>query len=186
MLELRRRRPVPAFNLVDQHGNTITQRQMQGKWTILFFGYTHCPDYCPTTLSALKGSIRRLQQDNSNLTGHIRVIFISVDPFRDTPVVLKDYLSYFSPQFIGASGPPPELKRFTKLLGITYDYADTETGEPFADTTHRPPGDYVVNHSADFYVFDDHARLLIWVKPPHTIHRVVSILKSALKHYGGW
>lgn len=186
MLELRRRRPVPAFNLVDQHGNPFTQEQMQGKWTILFFGYTHCPDYCPTTLAALRGALRRLQRENPKLGGSIQVVFISVDPFRDTPAVLADYVSYFSPQFIGATGATAELKRFTTLLGISYDYADGVTGSPVADTTHRPPGDYVVDHSADFYVFDDHARLLVWVEPPHTTHRVTSMLKSIMKHYGGW
>jgi protein SCO1/2 len=181
MLELRRFMPVPSFNLVDQHNQAITPDRMQGKWTIIFFGYTHCPDYCPTTLSALSGALRRLRTDNPKLDGRIQVIFVSLDPFRDTSAVLTDYLAYFDPSFIGATGAPSDLKRFTTLLGVNYDYEDAVSGTPAGGTKIRPAGDYVVDHSADFYVFDDHARLLTWVEPPHTVTRVTSILKSILQ-----
>jgi protein SCO1/2 len=182
LLDLRRNRPVPAFNLIDQHGKPITQQEMQGKWTIMFFGYTHCPDYCPTTLMTLKVALRRLRQEDPNLGDRIQVIFVSVDPFRDTPAVLADYVSYFDPRFIGASGSPQELKHFTELLGVTYDYENAVSGASLDDTARRPPGDYVVDHSADIYIFDDHTRLLTWVAPPQTTTAIMSILKGLIRH----
>ena len=186
MREMRRWRPMPKFKLMDQHGEPITQEQMRGKWTILFFGYTHCPDYCPTTLMALKIATQRLIAENPKLGDRLQVILVSLDPFRDTPAVLTDYLAYFNPQFIGASGAPGELKRFSRLLGGRYDYTDIDSGAPLGDTDSRPPGEYAVSHNADFYVFDDRTRLVNWVEPPHTTQRVTAALEGILKQYGGW
>lgn len=186
MLELRRRRPVPSFTLTDQHGRPLTEAMMQGKWTVLFFGYTHCPDYCPTTLAAIRSALHRLKREDPGLGDRVQVLFISLDPFRDTPSVLNKYVAYFGPLFTGATGSAKELQRFTRLMGINYDYTDTATGASFGDILHAPPGDYAVDHTADFYVFDDHARLLQWVEPPHTPRRVEKTLKHILQQYGGW
>jgi len=184
MLGMRQGLPVPAFNLVDHHGKAFTQAQLQGKWTVLFFGYTHCPDLCPTTLMTLNRAYRRLQRDDPELAGRLQVLFVSVDPFRDTPAILADYVSYFNPQFIGASGPPEELNRFATLLGMNYEYADAATGNPIGDTKHQPPQNYAVDHSANFYIFDDRARLATWVSPPHTADRIVSVLERLMKGAG--
>lgn len=186
MLELRRRRPVPEFTLTDQHGRPLTQAVMQGKWTLLFFGYTHCPDYCPTTLAALRSTLHRLLGENPGLNGRIQVLFVSLDPFRDTPRILDGYVAYFGAGFTGATGRPQELQRLTRLMGVNYDYTDTATGASFGDVLHAPPGDYAVDHSADLYVFDDHARLLEWIEPPHTTRRLAAALRRILHRYGGW
>jgi len=186
MLELRRRRPVPDFRLTDQHGRTVTQAVMQGKWTVLFFGYTHCPDYCPTTLAALRSALHRLEHEDPQLADRIQVIFVSLDPFRDTPALLNDYIAYFDPHFIAATGSPAELQRLSRLMGIHYDYIDTATGASTGDILHAPRGDYAVDHTGDFYVFDAHARLLEWMAPPHTARRITTTLKRILHQYGGW
>ena len=178
--------PVPSFNLVDQHNATMTPARMQGKWTLLFFGYTHCPDYCPTTLSALNAALRRLRTDNPKLDGRIQVLFVSLDPFRDTPAVLADYVAFFNPGFIGATGKAAELKRFTTLLGVNYGYQNAVTGMPAGGIKHRPEGDYALDHSANFFVFDDHARLVTWVEPPHTVTRVTEQLRIILQRNDGW
>ena len=186
MLELRRLRPVPDFRLTDQHGRPVTQAVMRGKGTVLFFGYTHCPDYCPATLAALRSALHGLEREDPQLGSRIQVIFISVDPFRDTPALLNAYIAYFDPQFTAATGSPGELQRLTRLMGINYDYIDTATGASSGNVLHAPQGDYAVDHTADFYVFDDHARLLEWMKPPHTARRVTATLKRILQQYGGW
>ena len=136
-------------------------------------------------MMALRSAFRSLRHENPELDNRLQVIFISEDPFRDTPNVLADYVSFFDPQFIGASGSPAELYRLTTILGIPYEYGYASGGSSLSDTAHRPQGDYVVNHSADFYIFDDRARLVTWVEPPHTTSRIVSLLRSIAKLHGG-
>lgn len=171
MLDIHRGMPVASFKLVDHHNHALDQSRLQGKWTILFFGYTHCPDFCPTTLSAINVAYRRLQRETPDAAKHLQVIFISVDPARDTPEVLADYITFFNPDFTAATGGADDLRRFTKFLDVTYNYADPETGNPLPDEP-KPAGDYLVNHTANFYVIDDHGRLATWVAPPHTATRV--------------
>ncbi|MGH6664806.1 MAG: SCO family protein, partial [Pseudolabrys sp.] len=88
------------FKLIDQNGNTITDQDMKGRPYLVFFGYTHCPDICPTTLFELSEVLRALGKD-ADKTG---ALFISIDPERDTPAAMKDYLSSFDPHLMGATG----------------------------------------------------------------------------------
>lgn len=96
------------FNLVDQDGHPVDQTMLDGKWSLVFFGFTWCPDYCPTTLAALKATQERLGDRADNL----QIVFISVDPERDSPSVLKDYLSSdgFPEGVIGLTGTPAQIR----------------------------------------------------------------------------
>jgi protein SCO1/2 len=174
---------LPTFSLVDQHGVGFTRTQLLGKWTIMFFGYTHCPDFCPTTLSALNSAIHRLEREDTHLAANTQVVFVSVDPFRDSPPVLADFINHFNPNFIGATGPPAQLHLLTDALGASYDYADPVSGDPIGDTMQQPQQKYTVDHGSGFYIFDDHARTVAWVLPPHTTDRIVSVYKTIRKHY---
>jgi protein SCO1/2 len=165
----------PAFTLVDHHGKAFSRAQLLGKWTIMFFGYTHCPDFCPTTLAALNNTYHRLEREKPKLASTTQVVFVSLDPFRDTPPVLADYIAHFNAHFIGVTGTPAQLHRLTQPLGASYDYTDPISGGPLGDTTQRPRHDYAVDHGAGFYVFDDRARITAWVLPPHTADRIVSV-----------
>ena len=173
----------PAFTLVNQDDKPFTQAQLLGKWTILFFGYTHCPDFCPTTLTALNIAYHHLERDDPKLVANTQVVFVSVDPFRDSPPVLADFVKHFNPRFIGTTGPPAQLHRLIQPLGASYDYADPVTGDPLGDTTQQPKQEYTVNHSSGFYVFDDRARVVAWVLPPHTADRIVSVYKFIRRRY---
>jgi protein SCO1/2 len=173
----------PTFRLVDQHQQRFTQAQLLGKWTIMFFGYTHCPDFCPTTLSALNSAIHRLEREDTHLAANTQVVFVSVDPFRDSPPVLADFINHFNPNFIGATGPPAQLHLLTDALGASYDYADPVSGDPIGDTMQQPQQKYTVDHGSGFYIFDDHALTVAWVLPPHTTDRIVSVYKTIRKHY---
>ena len=170
-------RPVPRFSLEDQYGKPYTQDHMRGKWSMLYFGYTHCADFCPTTLMALRNAYQRMIQEHPNLESRLQIIFVSVDPFRDTPEVLSDYVSYFNPKFVAATGDPAELYRLTMLLGTDYSYVDSATGRELHDTQHQPARDYLVTHGAGVYVFDDRARLVTWAEPPHVPARIVSMME---------
>ena len=175
--------PVADFNLTDQQGKAFTQARLHGKWTIMFFGYTHCPDFCPTTLAGLNSAYHRLEQQAPKLAASTQVVFVSVDPFRDTPPLLKDFVTHFNKDFIGATGSPPQLHRLTDPLGASYDYSDPSNHAIFPDSTRPELEEYVVDHSSGLYIFDDKARAAAWVLPPHTAKRIVSVYEHIRRTY---
>ena len=139
--------PPLAFELHDGSGRPRSASDFAGQVTLVYFGYTHCPDICPTTLARLAGVVRRL-----GTTGEgIRILFVSVDPARDTPPVLQAYARAFGPQVVALSGTQAQLTRLAKRYRISYGL-----GEPGAD------GQYEVSHSSGIFIFDrdGEARLL--------------------------
>ena len=131
--------PPLEFSLTDENGEHVQALHYQGKATLLFFGYTSCPDICPTTLARYAGLLRQLSASEQS---DIQVLFVSVDPKRDTPERLKAYASAFGPQFVGLTGTQDELRALNKRYRVTYGY-----GEP--DAT----GFYEVSHSAAMFGF---------------------------------
>ena len=125
------------FQLTDQSGKPITEQAFRGKPTALFFGFTHCPEVCPTTLFELDGWLAKVDPDKSKLQAY----FVSVDPERDTPEVLADYLGYFDPRIVGVTGEPGEVAR---ILG---DFR--AKAERIEDLN----GDYTMNHTAGVFLF---------------------------------
>jgi len=140
--------PDLAFSLTDQDNNNVTEKNYQGKINILFFGYTNCPDVCPYTLGKLAAVLHQLPATKQQ---QVNVLFVSVDPSRDTPTIRKQYCAAFSPEFYGLSGTQAQLKKLNRRYRVTFGY-----GKP--DAT----GNYVVYHSSAMYIFDrkNHARLL--------------------------
>ncbi|MGA9853011.1 MAG: SCO family protein [Gammaproteobacteria bacterium] len=139
--------PPLQFTLVRDDGQTVNQRTYLGKLVLLYFGYTHCPDVCPTTLADLATALRQL----GSQADQVRVLFVSVDPARDTSAVLRSYVQAFGPQIIGLSGNQSELLALTKRYRVAYG-----RGKPDAE------GNYTVYHSSAIFIFDKRgqARLL--------------------------
>lgn len=150
---------VPAFELVDDHARPFTADDLRGRWTLLFFGYTHCPDVCPTTLKVLT----RVQASLQDLPAsqRPRVVFVSVDPARDTPAVLAQYVAYFGSDIIGVTGEEARLQALTRPLGIAYQ-------------REGPPGakDYSMAHSSSILYLDPLGRVRALASPPHTVDSV--------------
>ncbi|AUB78788.1 hypothetical protein BBH56_06520 [Spiribacter roseus] len=147
-------RDLPAVTLTDHDGGDWTASDFEGRWQYLFFGFTHCPDVCPMTLATLAGALERLEQaDVERLPG---VVFVSVDPQRDTPAAMETYVEHFSDDFIGVTGQRDAIDRLTSALGISY-------------TLHEPDseGDYAVDHSAAILLIDPQGRLRALWQPPH-------------------
>lgn len=142
------------FSLKDQHGRPFANQALLGQWTFLNFGYTHCPDICPTTLAMLKNMDERLQ---SSKTAAHQIAFVSVDPERDTPQRLAEYMKYFDPSFLGVTGNDDELKRLTQPLGILYAKVITENSAI----------GYVMDHSASIILVDPQGRYHALFSPPH-------------------
>lgn len=126
------------FRLVDQDGRTITERDFAGKPFLIFFGFTHCPDVCPTALFDISEVMRALGPDADKTAA----LFVSVDPERDTPAVLKDYLSSFDPRVRGAAPDADSLAAIAKTFRVYYKKVPTDGG------------DYTMDHTALIYLMD--------------------------------
>lgn len=147
--------PLQAFELLDQHRRPFDLEGLKGKWSFVFFGYTSCPDICPTTLATLSSLIRKLQTGSQALSD-IQVVFVSVDPRRDTPEVIENYLKYFNETFRGVTGAQPDIDNLTRQFGAGY-LIEPETA----------PGHYLVNHTSSIFLVDPQGRLLASFSPPH-------------------
>lgn len=148
-------RPVAQMKLTDQHGAPVTADSLAGRWTVLFFGFTHCPDVCPTTLARLAGVQRRLPDA---IRPKVRFMLVSVDPMRDSPERLAEYVGQFGQDFVGATAPLGELAPLLKELGVSYAYTAETHGEHAQHAGHGTPA-YTVTHSETLYVLDPQSRL---------------------------
>lgn len=173
---------VPALNLVDQQGRTFTGDRLLDRWTLLMLGYTHCPDYCPATLLTLNRALQGLEQGDPALAARVQVVFVSVDPFRDTPAVLADYIAFFNPRFLATTGQPADLKRLALQLGANYSYTDAGSGRLIHDVNRQPARDYAVNHDAGLFVFDERARFFERLDPPLDSERIEALLMRIRDH----
>ena len=148
LLVLPEPRELPSFSLVDQYGAEFGPGRFSGKWSLLFFGFTHCPDVCPGTLYDLQRLDEQISRPGSGNPLH-QVVFFSVDPERDSPERLKDYVAYFDPDFLAVTGPHDQLEPLTRKLGIAYRVEEHEPGEEH----------YNVDHSASVLLMDPDGRL---------------------------
>ena len=149
-------RKLPDFSLIDQHGREFGTANLRGRWTLLFFGYTNCPDFCPTTLTTLAALQKRLRADPGAVLP--QVVFVSVDAKRDTPAHLAAYVPNFAPEFIGVTAADQSsVEEFAGKLGVSVSI------EPTAN------GDYIVNHSALIFVLDPEARLAAILTGPFAV-----------------
>jgi protein SCO1/2 len=145
-------RALAPFALTDHEGNPFTNASLEGQWSLVFVGYTFCPDICPTTMAELNGIYPQLQAIESEEP--IRVVFVSVDPKRDSINRLSEYVSYFNKEFVAVTGEHKALFPFVRNLGMMYAIADS-TDDP----------NYLVDHSASVVLIDPLARVTGRFKP---------------------
>ena len=151
------------FQLTDQSGQTVTDKEMQGRPTLIFFGFTHCPDVCPTSLFEISEVLRAMGQDADKVNAY----FISVDPERDTTGAMKDYLSSFDPHLKGLTGPPDDLAK------VISEYRVYAKKVPLKD------GDYTMDHTALVYLMDREGKFVA----PFNLKRTPDEAASDLKRY---
>lgn len=159
--------PAPNFTLQDGSGRSISLAEMRGKVVVVYFGYTHCPDVCPTTMSTYARAIEQLPE---NLRDDIRVVMVSVDPRRDTPEIMAKYVAHFSPEFVGLSGSEDEINAVIAAWNL-----NVECGEPSAD------GSYSVGHPASSFVLDKSGRQRLIVPHDMPVETLAADLKLLLK-----
>ena len=151
------------FQLTDQNGKAVTDKSLKGKPTLIFFGYTHCPDVCPTSLFEISEVLRALGKDADK----VNAVFISVDPERDTPATMKDYLSSFDPHLEGLSGDPAETAKVITSYRV------------YAKKVPTKDGDYTMDHTALIYLMDRDGNFVA----PFNLKRTPSEAAVDLKRY---
>ena len=161
LLVLPERAAVQPFALVDQHGEEFGLAQLEGQWTLLFFGFASCPDVCPTTLAKLKKA-------TAGLENAPRVVFVTVDPARDSAELLGQYLEAFDSAFVGLRGSAFELDGFAAQFHVDYAVA------PGVD------GKYLMEHTAQVVVLDDQPRHVGFLMTPHRPEAIRAALQAVL------
>jgi protein SCO1/2 len=158
-------RTLTAFELQDHHGEPFSGQSLNGRWSFLVFGYTHCPDICPTALMMLSQVDERLKRDK--VDADYQIVFVSVDPERDSRQRLAQYVPYFNPGFVGIRGGDSELQKLTAQLGIVY--MKVQSG--------RAEGDYLMDHSASILLIDPQGRYHAVFSAPHSAEAIAEDFK---------
>ena len=162
---------LPDFRLNDHNNQAFGNPQLTDKWSLLFFGYTHCPDICPTSLQVLSNLLNSM--DGIDSSRAIQVIFVSVDPDRDTPANLKSYVEYFHPDIIGASASVSELNLLTKAVGIAHN-----RNKPVENQV-----SYEVSHSSGIILINPDGEFAGLFGAPHDAFTMTSDMKKIIKYY---
>ena len=153
---------VPDFQLLDVNAQPVTETMFDDKWSVVFFGYTHCPDVCPITLQVMKNVVEKLTElDVQTLP---QIVFVSVDPVRDTSEIMKNYISYFNESFVGVTGDVNSLYAMTQALGIVASFTASESD----------PDNYMVDHTASLLLIDPQRRVRAKITPPHEADTIVT------------
>lgn len=159
-------RSLPSLSMNDQNGAPVAVDELKGKWTLVFFGYTYCPDICPTTLAQLRDIRTKLPQE---AVDNMRVVLVSVDPNRDTPQQLKQYLGYFDPRYTGLTAPVADIQKLASALSIPFIPADTSK-----------PG-YTVDHSGNLALIGPDGRQRGFIRSPLNAQKLVAQLPVLLE-----
>ena len=152
-------RALPHFQLVDHNDQSFTPENLTGHWSLVFVGYTYCPDICPTTLAELKNVYPALQKIPTNFP--VQIVLLSVDPKRDTPERLNEYINFFHPDFIAVSGEHAQLFPLVRAMGMMYS---------MSESTDNP--NYLVDHSSSVVVVNPKAQVVGRFKPDFVVGKL--------------
>lgn len=158
-------RELPALQLTSTTGEQVLTQELTGKWSLVFFGYTFCPDICPTTLAELRQLKRLLPEEAQE---NLQVLMVSVDPNRDTPEQLQLYLQYFDPDFIGLTGILPDIQTLSNALSIPFIPGDTS----------KPR--YTVDHSGNLAIISPDGRQYGFIRAPLDVKKIAEQLPNVM------
>lgn len=164
-LVLQSPRALPDFVLETARGTAYTPESIRGRWQLLFFGFTHCPDVCPNTLALFREIKAVLPQATR---AKLDLVFVSIDPARDSREVMRSYLDYFDPEFVGVTGTPAAISAFASSVGI----ASVKVGDA---------QDYVMDHSTALVLLNDAAQIKAYYSAPHLPSDLVDSLSQLIQ-----
>lgn len=162
-------KPLREFVLTDHNSNPFDLARLKGNWSFLFFGFTHCPDICPSTLASLS-KLREHLTEGINGSNNVQFVFISVDPKRDTAAILRQYTSYFDPSIVGVTGLELELRNLTGQLGALFEFESAPD-----------QASYQVYHTSALFLINPQGQYVASMTPPldiSTISRRFIVLKK--------
>jgi protein SCO1/2 len=157
---IRPARALPDFELLDDSGRAFTRANLEGRWSLVFFGFTHCPAICPNTLTVLQQTRTALETLPPELQPQL--VFVSVDPERDTPEKIHDYVRFFGPALKGVTGAPERIAALTDALGVPVSRVPL------------PDGGYTVDHSAAIFLVNPRGEFNALFSPPQTAQSIAS------------
>lgn len=159
------------FALTDHNGQSRTLADFKGKVVVMFFGYTQCPDVCPTTMGEMVAVKQALNAGGRTDGDKVQVLFITVDPERDTPAIMKSYMAAFDPSFLALyAGTPEQLTALAKDYKVYYKKVDGKT-----------PGSYTMDHSAGQYIYDPQGRLRLYARYGSGVESLTADIRQLLK-----
>lgn len=160
-------RPLPTFDLVDHRGQAFRKSHLENRWSLVFFGFTHCPAICPNTL----GLLQKANQLLADLPADERpqLVFVSVDPERDSQQAMAEYVRFFSEDMVGVTGPTDRIESFTRAMGV-----------PVAKTP-LPGGDYTVDHSAAIFLVNPQGEFNALFSTPHDANVIAQDYRTIVK-----
>jgi protein SCO1/2 len=162
-------RALPALDLVDQDGRPLAADQLRRGWSIVFFGFTQCPDICPTTLTLLAETRKRLA--DLPAAQQPQVLLISVDPERDTPAVLKPYVTFFDASFQGATGTPEGVQRAAAAFSVPFQKMPL------------PDGGYTMDHGAGLFIVAPDGGIAAYSSPPLTAEGLATDFRAVVQYF---
>ncbi len=154
---------VPEFKLIDTNNQPFTQEGLKGKWNLMFFGFTHCPDVCPMTMNVVTDAIEQIKADPSNLPVP-QTTFVTVDPKRDTREKLESYIGFFNPEFTALTGDLNNVYQLTNPLNIVVSFTANK----------EDPDNYTVDHTASILLVDPELKVRGKFNAPHTAEQIVA------------
>jgi protein SCO1/2 len=169
-------RLISEFTLTDMNGQPFTRDRLHGHWNLIFFGFTRCPELCPTTLSTLNQMYQQLQSDHQEPLP--KVYFISVDPERDTPQQIKQYVTGFNPNFFGATGTSEQLQQMTQEFSVMYAKVMQQN-----NGTQNSENNYTIDHSGTLLLVDPNGQLLAIFSTPHEAKALAQSFEEIFKVY---
>ena len=162
---------IPEFEFTDHEGQPFTRQNIRDQWTLWFFGFTHCPDICPMTLSLLSAAVNQLQSEHG--VEDVTIVFVSVDPERDTPEKIKAYVNAFNEKAVGVSSYNDNLAPFLQNMGIiAVKQKQTDLQR-----------DYLVDHSSAIYLIAPDTGISALFNTPHRIDSITNDVLVIQDHY---
>lgn len=159
---------IDRFELIDQKNEVFNNKSLEGGWTVLFFGYTNCPDVCPTTIYKLAEIKNELEEDLSSSS--FNTVLVTLDPDRDSTDRLKEYIGYFDESMLGVTGTYENIQSFTSSLSVFYQRINKEEGYDF-------------NHTASIFVFNKDGSLFATMSPANTIGELTQDFYTILNNF---
>ena len=159
---------IDNFELTDQNNEVFNKKSLEGGWTVLFFGYTNCPDVCPTTIYKLAEIKNGIKEDLPS--ANFNTVLVTLDPDRDSPERLDEYIGYFDETMLGVTGTYENIQSFTSSLSVFYQRINKEEGYDF-------------NHTASIFVFDKDGSLFATMSPANTVEEIESDFFTILNNF---